>query len=44
MTGLHVPEDLVHLDVYDPRLKSFVKDKECGRAVRTMLLPVGAMT
>jgi phenylacetate-coenzyme A ligase PaaK-like adenylate-forming protein len=44
MTGLHVPEDLVHLDVYDPRLKSFVKDGECGRSVLTTLLPVGGMT
>ncbi len=39
--GLHVPEDLVHLDVYDPALESFVPDGECGRAVLTTLLPVG---
>jgi coenzyme F390 synthetase len=39
--GLHVPEDLVHLDVYDPALKTFVPDSECGRAVLTTLLPVG---
>lgn len=39
--GLHLPEDLVHLDVYDPGLKSFVKDGECGRAVLTTLIPVG---
>ncbi len=39
--GLHVPEDLVHLDVYDPGLQSFVPDGECGRAVLTTLLPVG---
>jgi len=39
--GLHVPEDLVHLDVYDPELKSFVTDGECGRAVLTTLIPVG---
>ncbi|MDD4483860.1 MAG: coenzyme F390 synthetase, partial [Methanoregula sp.] len=39
--GLHVPEDLVHLDVYDPQMQSFVKDGECGRAVLTTLLPVG---
>jgi coenzyme F390 synthetase len=44
LTGLHVPEDLVHLDVYDPRLKSFVKDGECGRAVLTTLLPTGQKT
>ena len=41
LSGLHVPEDLVHLDVYDPRMKSFVKDGECGRGVLTTLLPVG---
>ncbi len=40
-SGLHVPEDLVHLDVYDPHLQSFVKDGECGRGVLTTLLPVG---
>jgi coenzyme F390 synthetase len=39
--GLHVPEDLVHLDVYDPKLQSFVRDGECGRGVLTTLLPVG---
>jgi phenylacetate-coenzyme A ligase PaaK-like adenylate-forming protein len=41
LSGLHVPEDLVHLDVYDPQLQSFVKDGECGRGVLTTLLPVG---
>jgi len=40
-SGLHVPEDLVHLDVYDPALETFVPDSECGRAVLTTLLPVG---
>jgi phenylacetate-coenzyme A ligase PaaK-like adenylate-forming protein len=44
IAGLHVPEDLVHLDVYDPRLKSFVRDGECGRSVLTTLLPVGGKT
>lgn len=39
--GLHVPEDIVHLDVYDPGMASFVRDGECGRAVLTTLLPVG---
>lgn len=39
--GLHVPEDLVHIDLYDPQLKAFVPDGECGRAVLTTLLPVG---
>jgi len=37
-----VPEDLVHLDVYDPRLKAFVQDGECGRAVLTTLLQEGS--
>ena len=41
LSGLHVPEDLVHLDVYDPQMQSFVKDGECGRGVLTTLLPVG---
>jgi coenzyme F390 synthetase len=41
LAGLHVPEDLVHLDIYDPRMQSFVKDGECGRSVLTTLLPVG---
>lgn len=41
INGLHVPEDLVHLDVYDPQMKGFVKDGECGRSVLTTLLPVG---
>lgn len=41
LNGLHVPEDIVHLDVYDPRMESFVPDGECGRAVLTTLLPVG---
>jgi phenylacetate-coenzyme A ligase PaaK-like adenylate-forming protein len=42
LAGLHVPEDLVHLDLYDPRMKAFVPDGECGRAVITTLIPVGA--
>ncbi|MDD1703046.1 MAG: coenzyme F390 synthetase, partial [Methanoregula sp.] len=41
VAGLHVPEDLVHLDVYDPRMQSFVPNGECGRAVLTTLLPPG---
>lgn len=40
MSGLHVPEDVVHLDIYDPQLKDFVHDGECGRIVLTTLLPV----
>ncbi|MCK9631166.1 MAG: coenzyme F390 synthetase [Methanoregula sp.] len=41
LNGLHVPEDLVHLDVYDPQMQEFVPDGECGRAVLTTLLPEG---
>ncbi len=41
MSGLHVPEDVVHLDIYDPQLKDFVQDGDCGRIVLTTLLPVG---
>lgn len=40
-SGLHVPEDFVHMDIYDPLLKNFVPDGECGRIVLTTLLPVG---
>jgi coenzyme F390 synthetase len=43
-SGLHVPEDLVHLDVYDPQLNDFVNDGECGRIVLTTLLPEGGST
>lgn len=42
--GLHVPEDLVHLDLYDPHLEDFVKEGECGRIVLTTLLPLDAKT
>ncbi|HIH94709.1 TPA: coenzyme F390 synthetase [Methanosarcina acetivorans] len=42
ITGLHVPEDFVHLDVYDPRLENFVPDGDCGRVILSTLLPVGA--
>lgn len=42
--GLHVPEDLVHLDLYDPLLDDFVEDGECGRIVLTTLLPTEAKT
>jgi phenylacetate-coenzyme A ligase PaaK-like adenylate-forming protein len=38
-TGLHVPEDLVYLEIYDPHLKQFVNDGECGRIVLSTLLP-----
>jgi coenzyme F390 synthetase len=39
--GLHVPEDLVHLDIYDPALASFVPDGECGRIVLSTLIGKG---
>jgi coenzyme F390 synthetase len=39
--GLHVPEDLVHLDVYDPGMKAFVPDGECGRIVLSTLIGKG---
>jgi coenzyme F390 synthetase len=39
--GLHVPEDLVHLDIYDPELRSFVPDGECGRIVLSTLIGKG---
>ncbi len=42
ISGLHVPEDMVHLDVYDPLIENFVPDGECGRVVLSTLLPVGA--
>jgi coenzyme F390 synthetase len=42
LAGLHVPEDLVHLDIYDPQMKDFVYDGGCGRAVLTTLLPEGS--
>jgi coenzyme F390 synthetase len=42
--GLHVPEDMVHLDVYNPRLEDFVAEGECGRIVLTTLLPPGGKT
>jgi len=44
ISGLHVPEDFVHLDVYDPHVKEFVPEGECGRVVLSTLLPVGAKT
>ncbi|HDR72985.1 MAG TPA: coenzyme F390 synthetase [Methanoculleus sp.] len=41
MNGLHVPEDLVHMDLYDPGISGFVEEGECGRIVLTTLVPVG---
>ncbi|MDD1721379.1 MAG: coenzyme F390 synthetase [Euryarchaeota archaeon] len=43
-TGLHVPEDLVHLDLYNPTLDNFATDDDCGRIVLTTLLPPGSKT
>ncbi|ACL17061.1 coenzyme F390 synthetase [Methanosphaerula palustris] len=43
-TGLHVPEDLVHLDLYDPAMQKFVDDGDRGRIVLTNLLPVDGKT
>lgn len=40
-TGLHVPEDLVHMDIYDPNMKAFVPDGECGRIVLSTLIGKG---
>ncbi|WML68266.1 MAG: hypothetical protein METHP_01871 [Methanoregula sp. SKADARSKE-2] len=42
LAGLHVPEDLVHLDIYDPQMREFLPDGRTGRAVLTTLLPEGA--
>ena len=41
INGLHVPEDLVHLDIYNPSSNDFVRDGECGRIILTNLIPVG---
>lgn len=42
--GLHVPEDMVHLDLYDPAMENFIEEGECGRIVLTTLLPPGGKT
>lgn len=42
--GLHVPEDLVHLDLYNPSLDNFAAEGDCGRIVLTTLLPPGGKT
>src|SRR5690606_29359015 len=42
--GLHVPEDMVHLDVYNPQMEDFMVDGECGRMVLTTLLSPGDKT
>lgn len=42
LSGLHVPEDMVHMDIYDPHMQDFVPDGECGRIVLTSLLAPGS--
>lgn len=42
--GLHVPEDHVHFDLYDPGMERFTRDGETGRLVYTTLLPPGGKT
>lgn len=39
--GLHVAEDLIHMDLYDAAMNNFVKDGEEGRIVLTTLIPPG---
>ena len=41
ITGLHVPEDLIHVDIYDHNMKNFVRDGEKGKMVLTTLVPEG---
>jgi coenzyme F390 synthetase len=39
--GLHVPEDIVHMDIYDMEREHFVRDGEAGHIVLTTLLKPG---
>ena len=39
--GLHVPEDLIHVDIYDTYFRDFVNDGEKGRMILTTLVPKG---
>ncbi|EHQ34337.1 coenzyme F390 synthetase [Methanoplanus limicola] len=39
--GLHVAEDLIHLDLYDQTMNGFVSDGEEGKIVITTLVPEG---
>lgn len=41
VAGLHVPEDIVHLDVHDPRHQRFLPDGDEGHIVLTTLLKPG---
>ncbi len=35
---LHVPEDMVHLDLHDPQLENRRDEGECGRIVLTSFI------
>ncbi|WOF15919.1 coenzyme F390 synthetase [Methanoplanus sp. FWC-SCC4] len=39
--GLHVPEDLVHMDLYNEKMKDFVSEGNEGKIVLTTLIPNG---
>ncbi|MDD1728174.1 MAG: coenzyme F390 synthetase, partial [Methanospirillum sp.] len=39
--GLHVPEDVVHMDIFDPHRHQYVQDGEPGHIVLTTLLKPG---
>jgi coenzyme F390 synthetase len=41
VAGLHVSEDLIHVDIYDAYMKDFVPDGERGKMVLTTLVPKG---
>jgi coenzyme F390 synthetase len=44
IAGLHVPEDIAHMDIYDPKKLSYVKDGDPGHIVLTTLLKPGEKT
>ncbi|MBN2733461.1 MAG: coenzyme F390 synthetase [Methanomicrobiaceae archaeon] len=39
--GLHVAEDLIHMDLYDASMQNFVKEGDEGKIVLTTLIPDG---
>lgn len=41
VAGLHIPEDIAHMDIYDPKRRQYVKDGESGHIVLTTLLKPG---
>lgn len=41
IAGLHVPEDIVHMDIYDPMRHRYVKNGDPGNIVLTTLLKPG---